>query len=61
MTWIVFVILMSSEGWEVIADSKHDSMISCFERREAIVQQLGEPIVNYQVVCARTNLIGKKV
>lgn len=61
MTWILFVIIMSAEGFAVTIDSQHKDMLACFERREFIVSKLGQPIVNYQVVCAVTDKIGAKV
>ena len=61
MTWILFVILMDAQGYEVILDSMHTTMESCFEQRERVVEYLGEPIVNYQAVCARTDQIGEKI
>lgn len=61
MTWVLFVILMGSDGWTVVADSKHSSMIDCFERRDFVVQKLGTPILNYQAVCAVTDKIGEKI
>ena len=61
MTWLLFVILMDAEGYAIKLDSMHTTMESCFEQRERIVQYMGEPIVNYQAVCARTNKIGEKV
>ena len=61
MTWVLFVIIMSAEGFAVHVDSQHKTMLECFERREFIVSKLGQPIVNYQDVCAVTDRIGKKV
>jgi hypothetical protein len=61
MTWVLFVIVMTAESWGVSIDSKHTDMMSCFERRDVIVQQLGTPIINYQAVCAVTDQIGEKV
>lgn len=52
---------MDAEGYAIKLDSMHTTMESCFEQRERIVQYMGEPIVNYQAVCARTNKIGEKV
>lgn len=61
MTWVLFVILMGSDGWTVVADSKHSNMMDCFERRDVVAQELGTPILNYQAVCAVTDKIGEKI
>ena len=61
MTWILFVIIMDSNGWAVVADSKHNNMMDCFKRRDVVVEKLGTPIINYQAVCAVTDKIGEKV
>lgn len=52
---------MDAQGFEVVLDSMHTTMESCFEKRERVVEYFGEPIVNYQAVCARTDQIGEKI
>lgn len=48
---MLFVILVSGTEYYVQPDSMHMTMEECFQRRELIVQMVGEPIVNYQAVC----------
>lgn len=31
--------------------STHTSMVECFDHRDAVVSEVGRPIINYQAVC----------
>lgn len=61
MTWVLFVIMLHSTDYVVLPHSLHDTMASCFEERENIVKQLGEPIVNYQAICIKTDQTGNPI
>ena len=52
MTWILFIITVTVNGYAVQRVSEHDTMQSCFEQRTAVVHKLGKPHLNhYQAVC----------
>ena len=57
MTWILFVIMINSQGYATKVDSFHEEMDKCFERRQEIVRTLGTPIINYQAICVRTDKV----
>jgi len=59
MTWVLLVIMIGPQNYATQVDSMHDKMDKCFERRQEIVKIIGEPIVNYQAVCIRTDKIKK--
>ena len=65
MKWILVYIAITSNGiyldW-ANADKEGQlmGMKTCFEERELLVEKIGRPIVNYQVVCIPTDLLAHK-
>ena len=55
MYWILVLLLTAHNGTEIVTQivSNHDTMSSCFEKRDVIVETLGSPIENYQVICIK--------
>ena len=52
MTWILFVITVTLNGYAVQLISEHNSMQDCFAQRTEIVHTLGKPTDNnYQALC----------
>jgi len=52
MTWILFVITVTLNGYAVQQVSTHSTMQACFAQRTDIVNTLGKPVEhNYQAVC----------
>jgi len=51
MTHILFLIILTANGFSVQKVDEFDSMQQCFAAREKIVKQIGRPIQNYQAVC----------
>jgi len=57
MTWILFLITVTVNGYSVQQISSHDTMQNCFQQRTAIVHQLGKPVDNnYQAVCITSSV-----
>jgi len=57
MTWTLFIITLTANGYSIQTVDTHASMAQCFAQREHIVRSLGKPIHNdYQAVC-----VSKKV
>lgn len=53
--WVLAIIINGINGLEISSGKTFKTMDSCFETRDMLVEKMGRPIVNYQVVCVRTN------
>jgi len=52
MTWILFVITVTANGYAVQRVSEHSTMQACFAQRTSVVHTLGKTVDNnYQAVC----------
>lgn len=53
MFWVLFFIGIKSFAEPPILEpiAVFESMDECFKAREAVVEKIGKPIINYQVVC----------
>ena len=52
MTWTLFIITLTINGYSIQVLDTHSSMQKCFAQREAIVRTLGKPTLgDYQAVC----------
>ena len=57
MQWILIGLLVQASQIYVKPIALHESMADCMTHREVVVEQIGRPIVNYQVVCIQTDRI----
>jgi len=57
MQWILVGLLVQASQIYVRPIALHESMDGCMAHREYVVEQIGRPIVNYQVVCVQTDRI----
>jgi hypothetical protein len=51
MSYLLFLIILTTNGFDVQVVDTFETMDDCFVAREQIVQQIGRPIENYQSVC----------
>jgi len=52
MQWVMFIIvLMSPHESAIKASEPYSSMDACFNARDEIIEEVGRPIINYQVIC----------
>jgi hypothetical protein len=52
MKWVLIWIALSNHPMHTYSEmGRYDSMNECFLEREQIVERVGKPIVNYQLVC----------
>ena len=52
MKWILIWISLNNHPFHTIAEiERYESMNDCFNAREQLVERVGKPIINYQLVC----------
>ena len=52
MTWELIILWVGLQNQMLsFHTGSYDSMVECFEVRDEIVERIGRPIINYQVVC----------
>jgi len=51
MTYALVIIKLYMGSFMVMKETDYATMDQCFDRRDQIVESIGRPIVNYQVVC----------
>ena len=51
MKWILVVIALTSDDVMLAEGGEFEQMTACFEKREEIIERVGRPLVNYQVIC----------
>lgn len=56
--WILFVIVLESNGYFVSPSTPFLTMDDCFEAREIVVQSAPQPKINYEAVCIQTDKMG---
>ena len=51
--WVLFVVVAFGDSYSMTVEGKYESMEHCMLQREAVVESIGRPLINYQVVCVR--------
>jgi hypothetical protein len=51
MKWILVLIVLTADNEVIKKLEEYPSMLACFEAREQVVESIGKPIVDYQVLC----------
>ena len=51
MTMVLIMVMFMGEDIAFGVMGVHDKMDACFRHRDAVVEQVGRPIINYQAVC----------
>jgi len=58
--WLLFAILIQSNGYAVYPQGPFMTMDECFEAREYFIQTAPKPKMNYEAVCIQTDVTGKQ-
>ena len=58
--WLLFAILINSNGYAVYPQGPFMSMSDCFEAREYFLATAPKPKINYEAVCIQTDVTGNK-
>lgn len=62
MLWSLFIIIAGATNWHAAHVDNFKTMEACFMKREEIVKQYGEPVLNnYQAVCVTKKQKGNPV
>ena len=56
--WLLFAILIQSDGYAVYPQGPFGTMDECFEAREYFMATAPQPKINYEAVCVQTDVIG---
>lgn len=57
MIHILFVIWLTVEGANIAVFGAYPTMSECFEKHDALVEEIGRPIINYRPVCVATTFL----
>jgi len=58
--WILFSLLLSAEQYYVHHQGPYMSLEECFKARDFLMEQAPKPKVNYESVCIKTDVFGKR-
>ena len=56
--WLLFAILIQTDGYAVSPQGPFMSMAECFEAREYFMATAPQPKMNYEAVCIQTDVTG---
>ena len=59
--WLLFAILIQTDGYAVYPQGPFMTMNDCFEAREHFINTAPKPKMNYEAVCIQTNVTGDGV
>ena len=51
MKWILIYIVLTADFAKLAQYETYDTMPECFDAREKLVETVGKPIINYQIIC----------
>ena len=51
MKWVLVYIALTADFAKLATYGTYDTMPECFDAREQLVESVGKPIINYQVIC----------
>lgn len=54
--WVLVGVILTAQAVGVQPIGLYNDMAQCFSAREAYMQQMPKPKVNYEMVCIQTNL-----
>jgi hypothetical protein len=58
--WLLFAIIIQSDGYAVYPQGPFMTMGDCFEAREYFIQTGPKPKINYEAVCIQTDIKGNQ-
>jgi len=56
--WLLFAILIQTDGYAVYPQGPFMTMNDCFEAREHFINTAPKPKLNYEAVCIQTDVTG---
>ena len=56
--WLLFAILIQTDGYAVFPQGPFMTMNDCFEAREVFINTAPKPKINYEAVCIQTDKTG---
>ena len=56
--WLLFAILIQTDGYAVYPQGPFMTMDDCFEAREHFINTAPKPKMNYEAVCIQTDVTG---
>ena len=56
--WLLFAILIQTDGYAVFPQGPFMTMDDCFEAREHFINTAPKPKMNYEAVCIQTDVTG---
>lgn len=56
--WLLFAILIQTDGYAVYPQGPFMTMNDCFEAREHFINTAPKPKMNYEAVCIQTDVTG---
>ena len=59
--WLLFAILIQTDGYAVYPQGPFMTMDDCFEAREHFINTAPKPKMNYEAVCIQTDVTGDGV
>ena len=57
--WLLFAILIQTDGYAVFPQGPFMTMNDCFEAREVFINTAPKPKINYEAVCVQTDVTGE--
>ena len=57
--WLLFAILIQTDGYAVFPQGPFMTMDDCFEAREVFINTAPQPKINYEAVCIQTDVTGE--
>lgn len=51
MAWVLIFIALGDSGYATNYYGHYQTMEDCMAAREALIEDVGRPIINYQAVC----------
>jgi hypothetical protein len=59
--WLLFAILIQTDGYAVYPQGPFATMAECFEAREYFIATAPKPKINYEAVCIQTDQVSSGV
>ena len=56
--WLLFAILIQTDGYAVYPQGPFMTMNDCFEAREHFINTAPKPKMNYDAICIQTDVTG---
>ena len=54
--WMLFLIVLGDSQYAVRVMNVFNSIDACLQQREILVEEIGRPIIDYQVICIQKSV-----